>query len=98
MPSPSDYVTPGSGFAEQAEQMSGSAPASAGMAPYPLYGLPPLGQEPEAVVPFYKRPLFCYGVGTAAGFGLGYLIFGVVMPRMGKKKPKRNSKKKDESQ
>jgi hypothetical protein len=84
-----DYA---SAYAEQ--QMSG-APASAGMAPYPLYGLPTLGQETETAVPFYKRPMFCYGVGTAAGFGLGYLVFGMIMPRMSKK-PKKNNNETDQ--
>lgn len=93
---PEDFVTQDHAYAEQAEQMSGSAPASAGMAPYPLYGLPNLGQETESAVPFYKRPLFCYGVGAAAGFGAGYLVFGFLMPRM-KKNPKKRKKKEPEA-
>ena len=86
---PDEYAIP-SAYADQAQQMSG-APATAGMAPYPLYGLPTLGQDTEAAVPFYKRPLFCYGVGTAAGFGLGYLVFGMLMPKMKKNTEKKKS-------
>ena len=64
------------------------------MAPYPLYGLPTLGQEGEAAVPFYKKPMFCYTVGGAVGFGVGYLIFGFLKPRMKPNKKRRTTRKK----
>lgn len=97
MPIADDYVSPEGAYAQQAHEMSG-APASPGMAPYPLYGLPTLGQEGEAAVPFYKKPMFCYAVGGAVGFGLGYLVFGFIKPRM-KPNPKkrRTTRKKPEN-
>lgn len=86
---PDDYVTPEGRYAEHVQEMSG-APPQAGMAPYPLYGLPPLGQE-DVNVPFYKKPVFCLVVGGAAGVGIGYLVWGWLLPRM---KPMRKNKKK----
>lgn len=88
MPMSDDYAIPSA----YADHQASGAPASAGMAPYPLYGLPTLGQETEAAVPFYKRPLFCYGVGAAAGFGIGYAVFGFLMPRMKKNPSKKKTK------
>jgi hypothetical protein len=67
------------------------------MAPYPLYGLPSLGEETEGTVPFYKRPLFCYAIGGAAGFGLGFVVFGWFKPKFMKKnlgKKRRTTRKK----
>jgi hypothetical protein len=84
---PEDYVSPGAHYGAQASEMSG-APPVAGMPPYPLYGLPTLGEEVEAAVPFYKTPIFCYAVGGVVGFGLGYLVFGILKPRM-KPNPKK---------
>lgn len=91
-----EYVTSEARFAEQAHEMSGEAPSAPGMAPYPLYGIPALGQETEAVVPFYKKPLFCYSVGAAVGFGIGYAVFGWLKPRMkpNPKKRRRTTRKK----
>lgn len=73
-------------YADQAQQMSGTQQASAGMAPYPLYGL---GQE-EAI-PFYRQPWFCLTAGGAMGFGAAYLLFMQVLPRL---KPNKAKKKK----
>lgn len=94
MPSPEDYVTEEARYAEYAQEMGG-APPTPGMAPLPLYGLPTLGQE-ESAVPFYKKPAFCYGVGGAVGFGIGYLVFGWLKPRMkpNPKKRRRTTRKK----
>lgn len=89
---PDDYVTDEARYAEHAHEMSGAAAGGPGAAPYPLYGLPTLGQETEAAVPFYKKPVFCYGVGAAVGFGIGYAVFGFVMPRM-KKNPTRKRRR-----
>jgi hypothetical protein len=102
MPTPDDFVTPEARQAEymdQAAQMSGAAPAP-GMAPYPLYGIPPLGTEGEAAVPFYRRPVFCYGVGAVAGFGLGWAFFGWFKPKYMKKnvRKRRTTRKKAEPQ
>ena len=90
MPTADDYVTPEARYAEQAHEMSG-APPSPGMAPYPLYGLPTLGQE-ETAQPFYRKPWFCCLVGGVAGFGAGYAVFGFLMPRM-KPNPKRRRRR-----
>jgi len=81
MPMPEDYVTEDARYAERAHEMSG-APSAPGMAPYPLYGLPTLGQDAEAAVPFYKKPLFCVAAGALGGFGIGFLVFGYLKPRM----------------
>jgi hypothetical protein len=79
-------------YEEQAEAVSGVRQPSQGAAPYPLYGLPSLGQA-EASTPFWKSPWFAYPAGAALGFGAGYLIFGWLMPRM---KPRRNPRKNGE--
>lgn len=81
-------------YQQAAVDMTGSG-AQSGMAPVPLYGLPVLGQE-ETPLPFWRRPMFCYAVGGAAGLGLGYLVFGIVMPAMRSRKTKKN--KPDESE
>lgn len=78
-----DFVTSDARFEEAAQEMSG-APSAPGMAPYPLYGLPPLGQAEDAV-PLWKKPVFCYAVGAVAGFGLGYAFFGWFKPKYMKK-------------
>jgi len=74
---------PLSQFEQQARQQSG-APGATGMAPYPLYGL---GQE-EPALPFYRRPLVCFGAG-AATVGALWLYFGWWRPKQ-KRKAKRN--------
>lgn len=96
MPMSDDYVTEEARYAEQAHEMSGAPPAP-GMAPYPLYGLPSLGQG-EVAVPFYKQPAFCVGVGALVGLGLGYVAFGVVMPRMKKNPSKRRTTRKPKAE
>lgn len=75
---------------EQAEEMSGVQRSAPGAAPYPLYGIPSLGQE-EAASPFWRAAWFCYPAGAVAGFGLGYLVFGWLLPRM-RKNPKKKAK------
>lgn len=85
MPTPDDYVTEDARYAEAHEM--GGAPAVQGMAPYPLYGLPTLGQDTEASVPFYKRPVFCYAVGGAVGLGIGWAFFGWFKPKYMKRNP-----------
>lgn len=90
-----DYVSEDARYAQQVEDMSGVSGQQQGMAPYPLYGVPSLGQEMEGAIPFYKRPSFCYPVGIAVGFGLGYAFFGWFKPKYlksnGKKKAKNDS-------
>lgn len=101
MPMPEDYVSEEARYAEAANDMSGAAPVQ-GMAPYPLYGLPTLGQDTEAAVPFYKQPLFCIAVGAVGGFGIGYAVFGWLKPRMRsnpkKRRTTRNKKKTEEAE
>lgn len=95
---PEDFVTE---EAKQAAQMdeqafrASGAGHQAGMAPYPLYGIQGLGQETETVVPFYRRPWFCYGVGGAIGFGAGWAFFAYGWPMIQKwrKKKVRQNKK-----
>jgi len=76
-------------YAAHAQDMSGvqGAPPQ-GAAPYPLYGL---SQDAVEVVPFYKKPLFCWVGGAAVGVGIGYLVFGFLKPRM-KPNPKKRKK------
>jgi len=69
-------------YQEQAAEMS-EAHASAGMAPYPLYGVPsyPMGQTTtEETVPFYRQPLVCFGAGAAV-VGAAWLYFAWWLPR-----------------
>jgi hypothetical protein len=82
---PEDYVMPDARFAEAVHEMSG-APPQQGMAPYPLYGIPPLGST-ESAVPLWHKPIFCYAVGAIAGFGLGYAFFGWFKPKYMRKNP-----------
>jgi hypothetical protein len=86
-----DFVMSDDRFAEAAHEMSG-APPQTGMAPYPLYGIPPLGST-ETALPIWQKPIFCYAVGAAAGFGLGYLFFGWFKPKYMKKNPAAKTKK-----
>jgi hypothetical protein len=66
-------------YAQQVAQASGGAMPAAGMAPYPLYGIPPLGQTtPTAVaaeVPVYRRNWFWALVG-AGTVGAAWAYFG----------------------
>lgn len=78
---PSDDFVNQSAYAQQAQQASG-APAAAGMPAYPLYGLPAAMGQAEVAIPFYHRPLFCYSVGAAVGFGAAYFVFVWLKPRM----------------
>jgi hypothetical protein len=87
------YVTPEAKYAAQMDEQSGVHGAQAGMAPYPLYGVPGLGQETATgAVPFWKRPMFCYGVGALAGLGLGWAFFGWFKPKYMKRNVKRKKK------
>lgn len=71
-----------------AQDMSGVRGAPpVGAAPYPLYGLHDLGE----IVPFYKKPLFCWVGGVGLGVGIGWLVFGYLKPRM-KPNPKKRAK------
>ena len=54
---PNQFTTP----AAYAAQMSGAPGYTAGMAPYPLYGI---GQVDTPAVPFYRQPLVCFGAGA----------------------------------
>jgi len=71
-------------FSRAADQASGVGGSQQGMAPYPLYGLPTLGQTQETPVPFYRRPMVVFVAGSAVGFGLGYLVFGRLIPKLKK--------------
>lgn len=68
-------------YAQQVAQASGGAMPAAGMAPYPLYGIPPLGQAAtppaggEAEVPVYRRNWFWALVG-AGTVGAAWAYFG----------------------
>lgn len=72
-------------YAQQASEMSGGAMPTAGMPSYPLYGLPSsLGQAADEV-PFYRRPLVCFGAGAAV-VGLAWAYFGWWRPMQSKLK------------
>lgn len=92
------FVTPEAKYAAQMDEMSGVRGTEANMAPYPLYGISGLGQETETTtVAFWKKPMFCYTVGAAAGFGLGWAFFGWFRPKymkknLGKRKKKSEAK------
>jgi hypothetical protein len=86
---PQSHYAPDQAFEEAAAQASGVSGPQPGMAPYPLYGVPPLGQTEAAPVPFYRAPMVVLPVGIAVGFGLGYLVFGKLLPSM-KAKMKKN--------
>jgi hypothetical protein len=75
-----EFVTPQ--YAEHAREMSGvqgNTVAAAG-ALYPLYGL---GQAADAVV-WYRRPMVVLPIGIAVGAGVGYLIWGMLLPNLKK--------------
>jgi len=97
MRSAQDFVTPQAQHSEHAEDMSGVRGATEGMAPYPLYGIPALGQDEPTVV-FYKRPWFCWTggivLGLAGGFVLGQATasIGFALLKL-KKNPKRRRRK-----
>lgn len=92
-----DYVTPEAKYAEQVEDMSGVRGRQAGAAPYPLYGLPSMGQ-PEPAVAFWKRPTFNLAAGTVLGFGLGYVFFGWLKPRLKPNPAKKRARKRSEGE
>lgn len=94
-----EYVSDEARYAQQVEDMSGvSGGHQTGMAPYPLYGVQGLGQEMEGAIPFYKRPMFCYPVGMAVGFGIGYLFFEWFKPKYMKANPSKKAKKSESSE
>lgn len=92
-----DYVSDDAKYAQQVEDMSGVTSHQTGMAPYPLYGVPPLG-EAEVAIPFYRRPVFCYPVGIAIGFGLGYVFFEWFKPKYMKANGKKKKSKDADSE
>ena len=71
-------------YAQQVAQASGGAMPAAGMAPYPLYGIPPLGQATTPAttgeVPVYRRNWFWALVG-AGTVGAVWAYFGWWRPR-----------------
>jgi hypothetical protein len=87
-----DFVTPEAQYTQHAKDMSGAPGSAAGMAPYPLYGLPSLGQE-EATVAFYKRPWFCWTLGVTLGLAGGFFL-GQFTHSRGLKLVKKNATKK----
>lgn len=85
------YVTDEARYAERMDEASGvSGGAQANMAPYPLYGLGQPAAEPA--VPLWKKPWFCYSFGAAVGVGIGYGIFGWLMPKYVRKNRRRKKK------
>lgn len=93
---PEDFVTPEAKMAAKMDEASGvNGGAQQGMAPYPLYGIPGMGQETEVSIPFYRRPWFCYSVGAGVGFGAAYLFFEWFKPKYMKKNPRRKKKSED---
>jgi hypothetical protein len=77
--------------AQYAAQASGGAPAVAGMAPYPLYGIP-MGTEPPAqpgfidnVKSFALHPATMFAAG-ALSVGGAWFYFGYWRPRSKKMK------------
>jgi hypothetical protein len=89
MPSAQQFVND-SIFGDQAAQQSGAQPEM-GAPPYPLYGVPGLG-DGEVAVPIYRQPWFCYGAGAVAGFGIAYAFFGWFKPKYMKKNTGRRKK------
>ena len=87
-----DFVTPEAQYAEQVQDVSGVQGPAAGMAPYPLYGLPTLGQDEPAVV-LYKRPWVCWTLGIGLGLAGGFFL-GQFTHSRGLKLVKKNAKKK----
>jgi len=85
-----DFVTDEARMAAQTDDASAvRGGPQTGMAPYPLYGIPGMGIETEAAVPFYQRPWFCYSVGGAIGFGASWAFFQWFKPKYMKKNPRR---------
>jgi len=77
-----DFVTPQAQYDEHARDMSGAGAGSQGVAMYPLYGL---GQTaPADPNVWYRRPMFVFPVGVAAGVGIGWAIWAWWMPRVRK--------------
>lgn len=69
-------------YVQQAVEMSGGAMPAEGMPAYPLYGLPPgLGQTED--VPFYRRPIVCFGAGALI-VGIAWAYFGWWRPNHAK--------------
>lgn len=94
MPDPTDFVNDEAPYAEQARDVSGvgQGQQTPGAAPYPLYGVPPMGAAAnEPVVPFWKRAWFGWIGGLLVGGGLVYAYYGQLKPRL-----KPNKKKKSE--
>lgn len=88
-----DFVMPNARYAEQAREMSGVRRGGVGesVSMYPLYGL---GQTASDIV-WYRRPVFIFPLGVAAGVGIGYAIWGWFMPRL-RKNVRRSMKREEE--
>lgn len=87
-----DFVRPSARYAEHARDMSGvRGGVGESVSMYPLYGL---GQTDSAVV-WYRRPMFIFPLGVAAGVGIGYAIWGWFMPRL-RKNVRRSMKREEE--
>jgi len=73
-----DFVTPQAREA-YAQNMTGVRTAAAGVVP--LYGV---GQVDTSALAWYKRPAFTIPLGVATGIGIGYAVWGWLMPRIKK--------------
>ncbi|RLB43809.1 MAG: hypothetical protein DRH30_02615 [Deltaproteobacteria bacterium] len=87
------YVTPEANYAAQMDSASGVRGTDPGMAPYPLYGIPGMGETQTDQIPFWKKPLYSYPAGIALGFGLGWAFFGWFKPKYMKKNTGKRKKK-----
>lgn len=79
-------------YANAARAAAGGIGDQPGAPPYPLYGTDGLGQVIDTPIPFYRQPLFVFTAGTAVGLGLGYLVFGKLIPSIRRNERKRIAK------
>jgi hypothetical protein len=79
-------------YANAARAAAGGIGDQPGAPPYPLYGVDGLGQVAETPVPFYRQPMFVFPAGVAVGLGLGYLVWGLALPRIRRNERKRIAK------
>jgi len=87
-----DFVTPEARYTDHAQEMSGVQGTGGGTAMYPLYGLGQAATDPNA---WYRRPMFIFPLGVAAGVGVGYAIWGWFMPRL-RKSVRKNLKREED--
>lgn len=91
-----EYVTEEAKYAAHMDDASGvRGGPEPNMAPYPLYGIPGMGQA-ESAVPVWKKPWFCYTAGAAVGFGLAYAFFGWFKPKYMRKNTRKKKKTTEE--